>query len=240
MSSISSVKQKLCLMTLASGLILIGGTAGTAARADQPADLQAFRACAAIKSDSARLACYDKAAAAFDFDGTKKRLDEAKKLKAETDRLRAEAEARKAETERLKAEAQARKDEAARLKAEALAREAEAKKAEAAEKARAEAIKRQKTEKAAALVEDFGKPEKEDKALTHIESTITQLKKPRPGSAHGVTIQLENGQLWYQTDHKRTGTIRKGMAVRIVKGPFGGFMLTIKKTNRSFYVKRIE
>ncbi|MCJ9430440.1 hypothetical protein K6118_15200 [Kordiimonas sp. A6E486] len=215
------------------------GAASTAVRADQPTDLQAFRSCAAIKADSDRLACYDKAAAAFDFDGTKKRLNEATKLKAEADRLRAEAEARKAETTRLKAEAQARKAEADRLKAEADARKAEADRAEAAEKARMAALERQKAEQAKSQVEDFGKPAKEDKALAHIESTISHLTKPRPGSAHGVTIQLENGQTWYQTDNKRTGTIRAGMAVRIVKGPFGGFMLTIKKTNRSFYVKRI-
>lgn len=106
------------MKTTIKALFLIGVglscTMPAIATQGEQADLNQFKACAQIKSDSKRLTCFDKAAAVFDFAKAKESLKEAATLKAEAAKLREEKEQRRlAEEARIKAEKQREADLAA-------------------------------------------------------------------------------------------------------------------------------
>ncbi|WP_286828908.1 MULTISPECIES: hypothetical protein [Kordiimonas] len=58
--------------------------------ADDTPTLDNFKKCAAINDDAKRLACFDKAAAGFDFEKATASLNEAKRLRAEAKTLKEE------------------------------------------------------------------------------------------------------------------------------------------------------
>lgn len=87
---------------LVSTVLTLFGAASSAAAEDTPT-LEAFKKCVALKNDANRLACFDKAAAGFDFEKASASLKEAKQLKEEARTLKeekrklAEAEQRRQE-----------------------------------------------------------------------------------------------------------------------------------------------
>lgn len=179
-------------------------------------NLESFRACASIQSDTARLACFDKAAKGFDFDKADAKLAEAEELKRETARLKAEA------------------------KAEAEHKQAEQKRLAAEEKARADAEAKRIAELEAQKREEFGKraSELEEKdELTTLSSAITRTLKPQVG---GLVVFLGNSQVWQIIDSKRPGPMKTGTKVRIEKSFAGGFFMINEDTGRSVRVKRLN
>lgn len=62
---------------------------------DAATELANFKKCAKIEDNTARLACFDKAASGFDFAKAEQELTAARELKAEAERLREEKEALK-------------------------------------------------------------------------------------------------------------------------------------------------
>lgn len=72
-------------------------------------NLDAFKACATIGDDEARLACFDNVASGFDFERAEAALEEASRLKAEAEQLRQEKQALAQEQVRREAELEAKK-----------------------------------------------------------------------------------------------------------------------------------
>ncbi|WP_417466343.1 hypothetical protein [Kordiimonas sp.] len=106
------------MKTTIKALLLLGAglafTMPAVSAQGEKADLNQFKACAQIKSDSKRLTCFDEAAAVFDFAKAKENLKEAATLKAEAAKLREENKQRRlAEEARIKAEKQREADLAA-------------------------------------------------------------------------------------------------------------------------------
>lgn len=85
-------------------------TASIAAQTEGKApSLDAFKACATIGDDGARLACFDKVASGFDFERAEAALEEASRLKAEAVQLRQEKQALAEQQAKREAEFEARK-----------------------------------------------------------------------------------------------------------------------------------
>ncbi|MFC4346227.1 hypothetical protein ACFO5Q_00015 [Kordiimonas lipolytica] len=94
--------NRIAATILVATALTLCGTADNAAAEDTP-KLETFKKCVTLKDDVSRLACFDKAAAGFDFEKASASLKEAKKLKEEARTLKeekrklAEAEQRRKE-----------------------------------------------------------------------------------------------------------------------------------------------
>ncbi len=82
-----------------------------AVMADDAPTLESFRKCAAITGDAERLACFDQAAAGFDFDKAKESLNEAKRLRQEAKVLKEEKRKLAEAEKRREAELEAQRTE---------------------------------------------------------------------------------------------------------------------------------
>ncbi|WP_262693023.1 type VI secretion protein [Kordiimonas aestuarii] len=212
---------------LSFGLALTGLAAMPIAADDAQSNLQAFKACAEIASNTERLACFDKAASVFDFERATARLKEADKLKAETERLKAVAATERAEAERLRVAAD---KEAKRLRAEAEREKAEKEAVIAAEEQR-------QADLAALALEEFGQRGATDGGFNTIHSSIVATKRSAIGDLY---IKLENGHIWQNVDDSKPGRIKPGMAVRIHETDIGGLFMTVDETGKTFRVKRVN
>jgi regulator of replication initiation timing len=217
--------MKLVQMGLSLALAVMVSAAGMADEA--ASDLEAFKACATINDNEERLACFDKAAAVFDFDMAQSRLKEAEKLRAETERLKVQAASERAEADRLRLTAE---KEAARLRAEAEREKAE-------KEAVIEAERQRQADLQALALEEFGQRGATDGGFSEITSTVVATKKPAAG---GLYIKLENGHIWQNVDSAKPGRVSAGMTVRIQETDMGGLFMTVEETGKSFRVKRMN
>lgn len=224
-------------------------------RSSDGAALRAIEKCLSVEDSAARLACFEKASAAFDFESAVALLNQAAALKKEAAIAKAAAAEQKAKADALikanaAAKAEAEKAQAeARTKSEALAKAvaAEKERAEklaaeaAAEKAKAEALERAKAaeeERMANLrVDEFGKKDAQVKTVKSIETTIKEIIRPKRG---GIVFVFDNGQVWRQADGDHPGRIKNGMKVRIRRTTMGGYVMTIEISRKSLRVKRIN
>jgi regulator of replication initiation timing len=209
------------------GLVLAALISATGSANYATSDLEGFKACATIADNEKRLACYDEAAAVFDFEMAQSRLQEAAKLRAETERLKAQAASEKAEADRLRLAAE---KEATRLRAEAEREKAE-------KEAVIEAERQRQADLQALALEEFGQPGATDGGFSEITSTVVATKKPTVG---GLYIKLGNGHIWQNVDTTKPGRVSAGMTVRIQETDLGGLFMTVEETGKSFRVKRMN
>ncbi|MCY7295358.1 hypothetical protein [Alteromonas sp. a30] len=86
-------------------------------------------------------------------------------------------------------------------------------------------------------VDNFGKPiletiKRED--LDSLSAQVTEIKKDRRGK---LTITLDNGQVWQQTDSKSI-LLRKGNSVVLEKGLLGAYFLKESSSTNRIRVER--
>ena len=217
--------MKMLMTGMGTCLALV--VAASAFAEDGKANLAAFKACASISNNAERLACFDKAAAAFDFEHAQTKLREAETLRAETERLKARAASVKAEADRLRMAAE---QEAARQRAEAEREKAEKEAIIAAEEQRQEDLR-------VLALQEFGQPGATDGGFSEITSTVVAIKKPTVG---GLYIKLQNGHIWQNVDDSKTGRVKPGMNVRIQETDMGGLFMPVEETGKSFRVKRMN
>jgi len=226
------------------GLLFVSGaSAADDGRTSDGAALRAIELCMAVEESTARLTCFEKASAAFDFESAIRLLNEAVGFKKAAEAATAKAAEEKAKAAQHAAVAAAEKAKADKLAVAAAAEKAKADKlaaAAAAEKAKADALtKAAEEEKARQLAlkkDEFGKADAEVKTVDVIETEIKKMRKPRVG---GVVFMFVNNQVWQQADGDHPGRIKVGMKVRIRKTMMGGYVMTILKTRKVLRVKRI-
>lgn len=87
--------------------------------------------------------------------------------------------------------------------------------------------------------DDFGRPSEFFKPET--PDVITAKVEKHWRDFHGkYFFQLENGQLWKEASGSRLRLTKKVDTVRIKKGLFGGYLITVEGSPRSGRVKRIK
>lgn len=122
--------------------------------------------------------------------------------------------------------------------AEAAARLAEQRRAAelAAAQAAAEAKARQEQERLAAFgAEGTRKREDADEEkIRQISATVAGVSE----GANGVTVTLDNGQVWYQTERQPLPMIRPGDEVTIRRGMLGNYRMTFERVRRTISVRR--
>ena len=209
------------------GLVFVGLTSVAAQADERQDDLKAFKACAEITEDSARLTCFDEAASVFNFERATARLQEAERLRAETTRLKAVAATERAEAERLRVATEKEKE---RLRAEA-------EREKAAKEAVIAAEEQRQADLAELALEEFGQRGATDGGFSTITSSIVATKRSAIGDLY---MKLENGHIWQVVDNGKPGRVKPGMAIRIDETEMGGLFMTIEETGRTFRVKRVN
>jgi hypothetical protein len=130
-----------------------------------------------------------------------------------------------AERQRLAAEAKAKAEAQARAKAEADAKA----QAEADAKARVAAFGAESMP-AAARAQDTGE----------LETLRVKVAEALMNPLGYVTLILDNGQIWRQSEAASLPPIRPGDIVEIKRGMIGGFRLTFERQKRTIRVTRFR
>ncbi|MBT8079777.1 MAG: hypothetical protein KJO31_14460 [Gammaproteobacteria bacterium] len=220
---------------LVATTILATGAAAAAVSADT------MQACAAETDDTARLACYDRAAA------------EAANAGAEAARAAETAAAAQAAEADAAAMAAGKEAAAKAAEAEAMAMAAETEAAASAAEAEAVAMAAANeggadSEAARAAAEDeFGmnrdleskRPDKQkerENELRELRAEVVEVRH-RPGGEHIVT--LENGQVWVEKTAVFGFRVKVGDTVTLKKGVFGGYKM-VTRSRRSSQVRRVD
>ena len=202
-------------MLVPTGVVLAVtfGTAGAQSVDDENTDDQLLR-CARISESAERIACYDELA---------KQVEPGQAAPPA-------ASATPAETNNVPvAEPKASVPSVAPAAAEAV--ESTAPASAAKRPAVAESKSGNSTEEKA---DSMGPPEK----AVDIRGTIVQVE--RSGINHFV-VQLDNGQVWEETDGSRRQRLPKaGAPVVIYEGRFGGYRMKIGDDNRVAWVRRLK
>jgi len=95
-------------------------------------------------------------------------------------------------------------------------------------------------------VDDFGRETvkvesdpigKEGKKAESIQATIVDVWKT---ADQRFAIELDNGQIWRETSGSRIAMPKKGRAVEISKGRFGGYRMKVEKIKRLASVRRTK
>lgn len=102
--------NRIATAILASAGLSLSVSMGQALTDDTPT-LESFRKCASITEGAKRLACFDKAAAGFDFEKATASLNEAKRLREEAKTLKEEKRQLAEAEKRRKAELEAQRTE---------------------------------------------------------------------------------------------------------------------------------
>lgn len=77
-----------------------------------------------------------------------------------------------------------------------------------------------------------------EEAFAEFNATI--LKSSKSGLYHFV-VELDNGQVWEETDGSRRPSLPKvGQDVRVYEGRFGGYRMKIGNDNRISWVRRLR
>jgi hypothetical protein len=77
-----------------------------------------------------------------------------------------------------------------------------------------------------------------DAVFTEFTATIT--KSSKSGLYHFV-VELDNGQVWEETDgSRRPGLPKVGQTVRVTEGRLGGYRMKIGSANKLSWVRRLK
>lgn len=80
----------------------------------------------------------------------------------------------------------------------------------------------------------------EDVEEEFVEFTATITKSSKSGLYHFV-VELDNGQVWEETDgSRRPGLPKVGQTVRVTEGRFGGYRMKIGSANKLSWVRRLK
>lgn len=100
-------------------------------------------------------------------------------------------------------------------------------------------------ETATSNVDDFGRdsmPKKdereqaaEDEPVTNLSATIVRAWRNHDGR---FSVELNNGQVWRETQGTRVGMPKEGKSVEIFEGRFGGYRMRIEDIRRIAWVRR--
>jgi hypothetical protein len=195
-------------------LAIVSGAPGALAQTSaQAPSVDAVLACANIRSDAERLACYDKAAATLSPEIAK--LNEAR-----------EKAAREAARE-----AAAKAQEEARLAAAKAAADKQAAEQRAA-KAQVDAF-------GASTVAPDKRPAKAqgEEALDTLQATIKEILR---GPLGELIVVLDNDQIWRQTEPGTLPVVRVGDQVTLKKRLLSGFFMTLERQRRTIAVRRFR
>lgn len=79
-------------------------------------------------------------------------------------------------------------------------------------------------------------PAEPEPKLATLNASIIEIGKRARGER---LFFLDNGQIWAETERKSGGNFRKGTAVEIRRGKFGGYRL-FGRGNRGYRVERLK
>jgi hypothetical protein len=98
-----------------------------------------------------------------------------------------------------------------------------------------------------AMDEDFGledqraaEQREEERAAESEESLEATIVKVTVHSDRRFSVQLDNGQVWRETQGTRVGVPKEGAAVVITAGKLGGYRMTIDGIARQAWVRRMK
>ncbi len=94
-------------------------------------------------------------------------------------------------------------------------------------------------------IDDFGSEgivsrstrEEESSAVDHIEATIVRSWRNHDGR---FSVELDNGQIWRETQGTRVGQPKVETSVKISTGRFGGYRMKFENIKRVAWVRRTK
>ena len=106
------------------------------------------------------------------------------------------------------------------------------------------AVPKTETELPKSGTDDFGrdsmKPDRDEKERKRDESSQAVIAGVRQHHDRRFSVELDNGQVWRETEGSRVGVPKVGRAVQITKGSLGGYRMKIDGISKTAWVRRTK